>query len=207
MPTEISAAVLEVLCGDPALDPVDSALEALARYFLRAVPGLGASLRAFPEASVELDFADGPIVTVLYLDHQREDVATAPDPNDPHKRLWITGEILIEAQIDLWGDYRSRRETFSTRLEATLDNRLPWQEGLYLYSAQYHGRTVIASFESGRNVDEPEAAETGAWRRSWRAMLRSDLVRDLRLPLQETITLRPTVGADVDVTDPDTDLT
>ncbi len=207
MPTEISAVVLEVLCGDPALDPVDSALEALARYLLRAVPGLGASLRAFPEASIELDFADGPIVTVLYLDHQREDVATAPDPTDPRKKLWITGELMIEAQVDLWGDYRSRREAFSALLEEVLDNRLPHQEGLYLYSAQYHGRIVVGTFESGRNIDEPEAAETGAWRRSWRVMLRSDLVRDLRIPLQETITLRPTVGADVDVTDPDTDLT
>ncbi len=56
-------------------------------------------------------------------------------------------------------------------------------------------------------VDEGEAAEHGEWRRRWTATVQTDLVQDLALPLQQTITLRPTVGADIDVIDPDTDLT
>jgi len=204
MPTEITGVVVEALCGDERLDPIDSALEALARHFRRAVPGLGDALRAYPEHGVTLDLRSGPLITVTYVAHRREDVPTTPDPADPLKRLWITGEIVIEAQIDLWGDYRTRREAFGQLVEAAFDNRLPWQEGLYLYSAQYHGRLAVAVVEDGRNIDEPEAAETGAWRRSWMATIQSDLVRDLRLPLQQTITIRPTSGADIDVTDPDT---
>lgn len=202
----LSGVVLEALCGGPSLDPIDSALEALALHF-RRLSGLGGALAAYPEHGVELDLRDGPLVTVAYVTHQREDVAPAPVPGDPRKRLWYTADLLITVQIDLWGDYRYRRSVFAPLVETHFQNRMPWQEGLYLVSSAYHGRPLVVLVEDGVNVNEGEAAEHGEWRRRWTATVQTDMVRDIALPLQQTITIRPTSGADVDVTDPDTDLT
>lgn len=214
MPTEITGVVLEALCGGPSLDPIDSALEALALHF-RRLSGLGGALAAYPEANVVLDLTGGPLVTCAYITHQREDVAPAPVSGDPRKRLWHVADLAITVQIDLWGDYRYRREVFAPLVETHLHNRMPWQEGLYLVSSAYHGRPLVVMVDGGVNVNEGEAAEHGEWRRRWTATVQTDLVRDILLPLQQTITIRTTSGVEVDVTsteatadtDPDTDIT
>jgi hypothetical protein len=206
MPTEITAALLEVLCGSPSLDPFDSALEAIALHF-RHLSGLGGALAAYPEHNVTLDLTNGPLVTATYVSHQRDDVAPSPVDNDPRKRLWHIADLLISVQLDLWGDYRSRRADYARIVEDALHNRMPWQEGLYLVSSAYHGRQLMILADNGRNTDEPAASEVGEWRRTWMLSVQTDMVRDILLPTQDLITIRPTSGADIDVTDPDTDLT
>lgn len=206
MATEITGAVLEIVVGGPRLDPFDSALEAIALHF-RQLSGLGGAIPAYPEHNVTLDLTNGPLVTVTYVSHQRDDVAPSPVDSDPRKRLWYTADLLISVQLDLWGDYRSRRADFARLVEDALHNRMPFQEGLYLVSSHYHGRQLMILADEGRNTDEAEASEVGEWRRTWLLAVQTDMVRDVLLPTQDLITIRPTAGADIDVTDTDTDIT
>lgn len=201
MPIDVSSVVVETLIGDAALDPVTSALDAIAAHFANA-GGIATALRGWPEHPRKLDLTSGPVVTVTFVD---DDVVDVPPTHvrDTHPPLFRVGEFVITAQLDLWCRYRVERDSAGRLVEAALHNRLPHQTGLYLDSRSYHRRPLTVTASDGRNVDDRTAAAVGEWRRRWQLRIVTDRVERVDVPTQKTIRLRPTVQG---VPDPDFDI-
>ena len=201
MPTDITSVLVETLVvrRSPytAIDPEDAVLEAIADHFavLRGV-------RGWPERHKDLDLTGGAVVTVALVESRRTPIAPAPIPGTD---LYRTGELEVDAQLDLWAPYRSQRDAAAIVVEALLNNRLPFRHGMLIKSRGYHNRPITARASTGRNTAEGDAAGESEWRRTWLLKAQTDLVADASgVPVQTTITLRPTVQL---VAEPDTDIT
>ncbi|MEQ1494492.1 MAG: hypothetical protein ABL912_01860 [Novosphingobium sp.] len=195
MPTEIPGVLLEVVTAGPnpydPLDPVDSALDAIAAYFA-SLTGIADAERGWPERETDLDLSAGPVVTAAYAGHTR--VEQSPDhiPGTSPPQ-WHAGLLTIDVQLDLWAAYRSQRDAAARIVEAGLQNSMPWRFGLLLTSRAYFGRPLTILATDGRNTDEPDAAAIGEWRRTWMLTVQTDLVVTTNTPSQTQILVRPTV--------------
>jgi hypothetical protein len=181
---------------------VDVALERLAAYFA-TLTGIVEGKRGWPEHPEDLDLSAGPVVTVTYVDERRQLIAPWPLDTGPQV-TWKVADLVIEAQLDLWAAYRAQRDASAEVLEAGLHNRIPWQHGLWLELADYHGRPVTVTASAGRNVEDDAAAEVGEWRRRWTLSVVTDLVVVATTPEQLETIIRTTSG---DVTEPDKSIT
>lgn len=202
MPINITSVVVETLVCRRSpytpVDPVTSALHALADYF-REVDGIAAAEVGWPERPDDLDLSAGAVATFTFADETRRPIP--PDSiADTSPQLYRTGELSIDVQLDLWAAYRAQREDGARAVEAALNNALPWRHGLLLLSRGYYSRPLTARAGTGRNVDEFNASTEGEWRRSWMLTVTTDLVAEVEMPTQQTTIIRPTVQ---DAAEPD----
>lgn len=199
MSITITGALGEALVAPPSpylpINPVDSALDAIAAHFA-AQPGIGSAIRGFPEHARDLDFSFGPLITLTYADDQREPCSPSPIAGT-FPFLWHTGTLTIDAMLDLWTPYRAQRDDAARVVEDSLNNALPHRTGLQLVSKGYHLRALVATATGGRDTDEPEASATGEWRRTWMLTIETDLVALTNTSAQSSYQIRPTVDSTV----------
>lgn len=184
------------------IDPVDSALDAVATYFA-GIAGVAAARRGWPEHPTDLDLSAGPAVTVTRIGDRRTEVSPGLVSASP-PWLWRVAELRITAQLDLWAAYRAQRDVAGVVVEDALHNDLPFRHGLYLFTADYHGRPLTITASDGRSIDEAKGVVEGEWRRMWMLEVVTDLVQATDTPSQSTVTLRTTAD---DETEPDFDVT
>lgn len=184
-----------------AIDPVASAIDAMATYFA-GLTGIADALRSWPEHPRDLDLTSGPVVSLTFADEQRTPIPPAAiDDTDPPQ--YRTGQLAIDVQMDLWTAYRAQRDDAAAVIEAAFHNALPFRHGLLLTTSDYFDRPLTIRASSGRNTGDRDSAEEGMWRRTWMLTVLTDLVDEVPTPTQTTITIRPTVQ---DVADPDYDI-
>lgn len=204
MPIDVSGSVLEVVFSRPLeeLGPVESALEAIARY-LRTLSGIAKAERGWPEWPESLNLSLGPHISITYAAHVGQKVApNYVDDTDPAQ--WKTGVLTIDAQMDLWAKTRYQRDRAARIIEDGFDNDLPFRSGLHLTSRNYYDRPLTVLSGEGRNTDDDASAKEGEWRRTWMLTISTDTVTVRDVPDQDTITVRADVD---DTTEPDLEIT
>jgi hypothetical protein len=175
-----------------AIDPIASALQALATHLTTALGELVASVRVgWPEHEQDFDLAEGPIVTLFAGEVLEERCAPfeldREDTETGVQVLYKVAEMTFPVQLDLWTAYRAHRDDVALHLIEALENRAPHGSGLWLSHEDYHGRPVSFEVISNQRPQAQDGIERGEWRATWMLRVSSALLAIVTHPRIETL--------------------
>lgn len=165
----------------PTIDPIASAIEALATQLTTALSSnVSSVLRGWPESNKDLDLSGKPVIAITQAGPEERE-AVAPRVVDSATAAGVTtytykvATLQARLQLDVWAAYRAKLDEIGPLLRAAFTNALP-RAGLWLTQGSYYSRPLIFTLEGGAYDHDGDTAAQGEWRRTYEVTVETDEV-------------------------------
>jgi hypothetical protein len=163
-----------------AIDPLDSACDALVAHLDSEVAELVSVIRGWPEHAEDLDVSGGPVCAVTHGRARTEPCnPITVDTSSDSGTTTVTYKVAnlgFDVQIDVWAAHRYTRDETALAVLEALHNQLPHTPDLWLTHADYYSRPVTFELVSSEAMNTADGVERGLWRWRWTLRAKTDKV-------------------------------